>query len=182
MQLLFVDTKCKKMYVFLDNDLIKVFDIVIGKNGVCDSDLKKEGDMKSPRGLFNLGISFGKYDLSIKYPYIKIDDKCYFVDDINSKYYNNFISLNKINTYNYSYIFNIDKKDYNNCEHLIELYDYAVFIEYNINPIIKGKGSCLFIHSTDKNYTYGCIGLSGKDMIWLMNFIDISKNPKILIV
>jgi L,D-peptidoglycan transpeptidase YkuD (ErfK/YbiS/YcfS/YnhG family) len=50
-----------------------------------------------------------------------------------------------------------------------------------MNPIIKGKGSAIFIHVT-KNYkpTKGCIALKKIDLIKILNLVK--KNTKIKIV
>ena len=36
------------MYVFSNGEIVKCFDVVIGKEGVIEYYLKKEGDMKTP--------------------------------------------------------------------------------------------------------------------------------------
>lgn len=53
---------------------IKAF---VGKNGITDK--KVEGDLKTPRGTFNIGISFGTYDKinNKKIKYIKITPNLY---------------------------------------------------------------------------------------------------------
>ena len=61
------------------------------------------------------------------------------------------------------------------------LYDLILLISYNINPIIKNKGSAIFIHVAKRNYnpTAGCIALKKKDLIHLLRLIK--KNTKVLI-
>ena len=61
------------------------------------------------------------------------------------------------------------------------VYDIIIVLNYNMNPIIKGKGSAIFIHIT-KNYkpTQGCIALKKINLIKLLNFIK--KNTIIKIV
>lgn len=85
----------------------KVFPIVVGRNGLAwgrglhtlDADAalqKKEGDGKSPAGIFALGVAFGfapKEEADwIKLPYVHISEKLECVDDINSQYYNQLIA------------------------------------------------------------------------------------------
>ena len=52
-------------------------------------------------------------------------------DDVNSKYYNKQIKINKKISHE-----KLHRKD--------NLYDIVVVLNYNINPIIKGKGSAIF--------------------------------------
>ena len=189
-QLIIVEIgKKNTMKIFEDDKLIKKIDHVeIGKNGI--SDYTYEGSMTTPLGLFNLGIAFGIHDLNIDYPYIKINKNMYWVDDTNSKYYNNLISLNEnINTFNYPYIINTDKKQFLSAEHLIDYpkqYEYAIYIDYNVNGEKYengiGKGSAIFLHCLgDKGYTGGCVAIPKEEMLFILKFLNRNKNPKILI-
>ena len=190
-QLLVVDTKSKSMDVYNNDSFIKtIHDVWIGKNGCCIKEDMHEGDMKTPLGDFYLGVSFGLSDNNINYPYIKIDENSYWVDDADSKYYNYFVQLSnrKIET-NYPYVVNCLEKDFNSAEHLIDyekVYKYAVFIEYNCatskNKPISGRGSAIFLHCHgNKGYTGGCISIKEEDMEWVLKFLDFSKKPKIII-
>ena len=63
----------------------------IGKNGMTKA--KREGDLKTPIGIFKLGIAFGihkkdEININSSINYIKINKNLYWVDDVNSKYYN----------------------------------------------------------------------------------------------
>ena len=68
----------------------------IGKNGLTIK--KKEGDGKTPKGIFKLGIAFGMHDIKIdkSMKYIKINKNLYWIDDVNSKYYNKLVDLTKV--------------------------------------------------------------------------------------
>lgn len=189
-QLIEVEIGTKNVMKIYENDkLIKtIAHVEIGKNGA--SKHVYEGSIKTPLGKFNLGIAFGTHDLNIDFPYIKINDNLYWVDDENSKYYNKLISLNKnTNTYNFPYIINTSKKEFSSAEHLIDYpkqYEYAVYIEYNVDDEKyengKGKGSAIFLHCLgDKGYTSGCIAISKEDMLFILKFLDKNKNPKIII-
>ena len=50
------------------------------------------------------------------------------------------------------------------------LYDILIVIGYNDGPIIKGKGSAIFLHLCEKNYkpTKGCIAIEKKNMVKLL--------------
>jgi L,D-peptidoglycan transpeptidase YkuD (ErfK/YbiS/YcfS/YnhG family) len=52
-------------------------------------------------------------------------------------------------------------------------------LNYNTKPIVKNKGSAIFIHIAQKNYkpTAGCIALKKNDLIKLLQMIK--KNTKI---
>ena len=177
------------MKVYENDKMVKeIKHVEIGKNGVSNNTY--EGSITTPLGQFDLGIAFGTHDLNIKYPYIKITDNLYWVDDPNSKYYNKLISLNKkINTYDYPYIINENKKDFLSAEHLQDYpqqYEYAIYIEYNVNGEKyengEGKGSAIFLHCLgNKGYTGGCIAIPKEEMKFILNFLDMKKTPKIII-
>ncbi len=89
-------------------------------------------------------------------------------DDVNSKFYNKQIKINKKISYEKLY-----RKD--------NVYDIIVVLNYNINPIIKGKGSAIFLHVAKKNYkkTQGCIALKKSELLNLVS--KIKKNTQIKI-
>lgn len=62
-----------------------------------------------------------------------------------------------------------------------EVYDVVVVIGYNVNPVIAGKGSCIFMHIARPGYTptYGCIALNRPDMLRVLKALD--KNSKVAI-
>lgn len=156
--------------------------VYIGEKGITQN--KEEGDKKTPLGLFKLGPAFGTKELNIKYPYIKITENSYFVDDINSTFYNNWVELGDIPIYGYSYITNNDKITWNSSEHLADYpisYELGLIIEYNMENTIKGKGSAIFCHVKNKDYTEGCVAINKNDMEDIINWLDKSKNPHILI-
>lgn len=194
-QLLVVDVKEKPytMAIFEDGKLIKNIDEVwIGRNGVIEAEKAIEGDDKTPLGLYNLGVGFGMNDLDINYPYFKVQDNDYWVDDYKSSHYNYMVRIGEdIPNFGYHYIISEDEKDFESAEHLKDYemqYEYSVFIEFNSdgqideNGIGNNKGSAIFLHCFGlKGYTGGCVAVSRENMEFIMNFLDRDKHPKILI-
>jgi len=145
------------------------FKCCIGKNGLTK--FKKEGDGKTPKGIFKIEHLYFRKD-RIKKPLTKL--KCIEIkrnmgwcDDVKNKKYNKLIKINK--NCSHEKLFRKDKK-----------YDLLIPIKYNFNKIISGKGSCIFIHLTsDYKPTAGCIALKKKDLLILLKLIN--KNSKIII-
>ena len=136
----------------------------IGENGLTENHI--EGDRKTPKGIFKLGVSFGTHDystISTKLNYMKINKTLYWVDDVNSIYYNKLIDSS------------ITKSGWKSGEHLIDFpkqYEYAIEIKAN-EKNIPGKGSALFIHCFGNNrYTAGCIAIEAEKMIELLHIVD----------
>ena len=146
-------------------------DCLFGINGLTDN--KTEGDGKTPLGIFELGIAFGAYEyMDIGIDYKKITDTMYWVDDIESEYYNKLIDTA------------IAERDFSSAEHLIDYnyeYEYAVSIEYNTKSIVPGQGSAIFLHcfSNPPKPTSGCISIKSKYMKQLLE--NMTSNSIIVI-
>ena len=142
---------------------------IVGLNGV--SIKSGEGDYCTPKGLFGLGFGFGTDDLhGLNIEYRKFNENCYWVDDPESDYYNQWVESE-------------DTSAWNSAEHLVDYpiaYHYAVAINYNMEAV-KGAGSAIFLHCAVGNYTAGCVGIPEDGMFYVMNWLDSSKDPKILI-
>ena len=60
-------------------------------------------------------------------------------------------------------------------------YDLILVINFNRKPVVKNKGSAIFLHLADKkfNATNGCIAIKKKDFIKILPLIN--KKTKLLI-
>lgn len=155
-----------------DQKLLKVFSkipVMLGRNGL--STHKKEGDGKSPAGLFSLPLVFGyaKHSPNPHMPYLHATKELHCVDDSKSKFYNQLIKANT------SY----DSHEVMQREDL--LYEYGILVAYNSEQI-PYKGSCIFIHvmHPDKTPTSGCTSMAKEDLLKIIRWLDISKNPLLL--
>ena len=63
-------------------------------------------------------------------------------------------------------------------------YKYCMVIEYNTNPVIKGKGSAIFFHITSNQYppTAGCVAVKEQDMLRILAWLDPRKKKYIGII
>jgi L,D-peptidoglycan transpeptidase YkuD (ErfK/YbiS/YcfS/YnhG family) len=147
-----------------------IFRCSIGKNKSTKN--KIEGDLKTPRGTFNIGNLYFRQDKNQK-PDTKL--KCIPIkkymgwcnDPKHKKNYNKLIKIKK--KIKHEILFRNDNK-----------YDFFIPIHYNTKKIIPGKGSAIFLHLTN-NYrsTAGCVALKKKDFLILIKLIN--KNTKIKI-
>lgn len=162
-------TLCQRQGVIWKPMFTPAFSAVVGKNGIAAIGKKKEGDLKTPAGLHPIGEAFGTQPLALKmdYKYITADDK--FIDDINNKRYNTWVSGST------------DAKSYESM--LIEPYIYGAVINYNMNPTISGKGSGIFIHlwRSPNSPTAGCIALEKKHLLMMLHWLDKAQHPYILV-
>ena len=142
----------------------------IGKRGISIN--KKEGDKKTPKGKFKLKYILYRKDrmpnLKTKLKKIEIKKNMGWCDDPGSNHYNKII--------NYPFKYSAEKlwrKD--------NIYDVIIIIDYNLNPIIKNKGSAIFLHIANRKYkpTNGCIAVSKKNNKLIS--LKINKKTKLKI-
>ena len=146
------------------------FRCCIGKNGFTKK--KREGDKKTPKGIFGIENLYFRKDRKIRpstlIKCIEIKKNMGWCDDIRfPKKYNK--------------LFKIDKKiKHEKLKRRDHKYDFLIPIKYNFKKTVLGRGSCIFIHLT-KNFkpTAGCIALKEKDFLIMLKLIK--KNSKIKI-
>jgi L,D-peptidoglycan transpeptidase YkuD (ErfK/YbiS/YcfS/YnhG family) len=147
------------------------FKCSLGKNGVTKN--KIEGDKCTPSGTYRLKQVFYRADrikkFSTNIKKIKIKKNMGWCDDSSSKRYNQLIRVPTKFSHEKLY-----RKD--------GIYDIIVVLNYNMNPVIKKKGSAIFMHIAKKNYskTLGCIGLKKNDLLEILS--KVKKNNKIKII
>lgn len=169
--------------------LSKPIPIIVGKNGLAESnglikfkslelEKKKEGDKKSPAGIFTLSKAFGFAPPSelgdLKVPYLQIEEGIECIDDTNSEFYNIILQRKKA-----------EKVDWQSSEKMWKAdpwYRFGVIIDANNSPIIKGNGSCLFLHNWDgpDDETVGCTAMDSNAMREIVLWLDSTKNPKLV--
>ena len=146
------------------------FRCALGKNGVKKK--LKEGDFITPKGKYKLIKIYYRPDrikkINSPLKKVRIKKNMGWCDDVNSKYYNKQIKIN-------------DKISHERLYRKDSLYDILVVLNYNLNPIIRGKGSAIFLHVAKKNYskTQGCIALKRNELLNLVS--KIKKNTQIRI-
>jgi L,D-peptidoglycan transpeptidase YkuD (ErfK/YbiS/YcfS/YnhG family) len=146
------------------------FRCALGKAGIKKKE--KEGDNITPKGTFKITKIYYRPDkiknITSVVKKIKIKNNMGWCDDPSSILYNKQVKLP--NKFSHEKLYRKDN-----------LYDLILVLNYNINPIIKNKGSAIFIHVAKSSYkkTKGCIALKKKHLIELIS--KIKKNNKVKI-
>ncbi|MBP6180797.1 L,D-transpeptidase family protein [Flavobacterium sp.] len=143
----------------------------IGKNGFATPLNKREGDGKSPTGIFRLGKLYSyekQLNTQLENQQTTAEDK--WIDDSNSEDYNTYVKGVT------------NAKSYENLLLNNDAYKYCMVIEYNTNPVIKGKGSAIFFHLAIKkpSFTAGCVAINEKYMKLIVNWLDPKQKPTII--
>ncbi len=142
----------------------------LGKRGIGYK--RKEGDLITPKGIYKIKYILYRKDrvkkIQTKIKKIAIRKDMGWCDDPKSRDYNKLIKL----PYAYSYE-KIFRKENN--------YDIILILNYNMNPVIKNKGSAIFIHIAKKNYkkTEGCIALKKAHLLKIIKRINKNTTIKI---
>jgi len=146
------------------------FKCALGKRGIGKK--KREGDKITPIGTYKILKIYYRNDrlkkINSKIKLYKINKNFAWCDDPLSKKYNKLIKLPT--KYGHEKLYRRDN-----------IYDLILVLNYNMKPVVKNKGSAIFIHVARKNYesTEGCVALKKEDLIILIK--KIKKNTKVLI-
>ena len=146
------------------------FRCALGGAGIKKKDI--EGDNITPKGVFKIKNIYYRADriknITTPLKKIMIKKNMGWCDDPKSNLYNKKIKLPT--KFHHEKLYRKDN-----------LYDIIIVIDYNMNPIVKNKGSAIFIHVADKSYkkTKGCIALKKGNLIKVLS--QIKKTTKIKI-
>jgi D-alanyl-D-alanine dipeptidase len=135
---------------------------------------KREGDGKSPAGLFPLESAFGFAPASamsrLRLPYVPLLAGTECVDDTASTHYNTVVNRERV-----------PRADWTSSEHMrrIAQYQVGVTVGYNTRPVGRGRGSCIFLHIWDGpgSSTAGCTAFPRSDVEVLLGWLDAKKRP-----
>jgi D-alanyl-D-alanine dipeptidase len=142
--------------------------------------VKKEGDDKSPAGIFTLGTAFGDASQplpGLKTPYLHLTPSIECVDDSSSKYYNRVVDRSTV------------VPDWKSSEHMRsvgEAYRWGIVVGHNggdmmahANPPVPGSGSCVFLHiwGSPTRGTAGCTAMSQNQLETLLTWLEPTRKP-----
>ena len=134
---------------------------------------KREGDGKSPAGVFDLRVVTG-YEKTApagtRLPYQQATTTLRCVDDIRSSHYNQLADEAKA------------KKDWSSAEDMRlkdDRYRFVVWVGHNDAPVVPGGGSCIFLHLRlgPAATTSGCAAFEPAPMERLLRWLDPAARP-----
>jgi D-aminopeptidase len=134
---------------------------------------KREGDGKSPAGVFDLRIATGYAKTApagVRLPYREATETLRCVDDSRSAHYNQL--ADEAST----------RKDWSSAEDMRrqdDLYRLVVWVAHNDAPVVPGGGSCIFLHlrSGPDSTTAGCTAFDAEPMDRLLRWLDPAARP-----
>jgi len=134
---------------------------------------KREGDGKSPAGVFDLRLVTGYAKTSpagTRMPYREATATLRCVDDASSSHYNQLADEAKTKK-GWSSAEDMRRKD--------DLYRLVVWVGHNDAPVVPGGGSCIFLHlrSGPEATTAGCTAFEPEPMERLLRWLDPAARP-----
>ena len=102
-------------------------------------------------------------------PYRQATDDDFWVDDVNSEDYNKWVEGDP------------NAASWEKMKRDDDQYKYGVVIEYNMHPIVKGKGSAIFLHVWNGgDSTLGCVSMPEEMVLEILGWLDPAKKPLII--
>ena len=142
--------------------------------GAAGDPHKREGDGRSPAGVFPLDSAFGFAAASamttVRMPYVPLVAGTECVDDTASAHYNTVVNRERVG-----------RVDWTSAEHMrrIDQYQLGVMVGYNKRPVTSGRGSCIFLHiwNGPGSSTAGCTAFPRTDVESLLAWLDPRRKP-----
>lgn len=137
--------------------------------------VKREGDNRSPAGVFALGSLYGYAPESeaerFSMPYLSLDSTDECIDDPSSMYYNMIVDRQNVQTV-----------DWNSSERMRrsgKYYEWGVIVLHNSDPRVPGAGSCIFLHvwGGETEPTSGCTSLDREGLLEIMEWLSPNAHP-----
>jgi D-alanyl-D-alanine dipeptidase len=108
---------------------------------------------------------------SLTFPYTRLSQYTECVDDVNSHHYNKVVGRDQVGIF-----------DWKSSEKMLEIgpaYELGVFVAYNSYPVVRGNGSCIFLHvwKDATTPTVGCTAMGRIDLERLVSWLEPGHNP-----
>lgn len=151
--------------------------MVVGRSGVGP---KREGDGRSPRGVFRLGPAFGYAAVppdGLRLDYRPMPPGAVCVDDPGSSHYARIVDPSEV-----------ARTDWGSAEamrrdlvHGDDLYRWGVLVEYNPDGT-PGAGSCIFLHvwRGPESPTVGCTAMAQGRLLEILTWLRPEREPLLI--
>lgn len=147
----------------------KHYACAIGKAGMAGAGEKREGDNKTPWGIYPLREVFYRADKWVGAPVTGLPTRAIapnmgWCDDAAHPHYNQLVNLPFDASHEKMW-----RED--------ELYNLVIVIGYNDEPATPGKGSAIFAHIAKPDYagTEGCVALKIEDWLEILPELTVDS-------
>jgi L,D-peptidoglycan transpeptidase YkuD (ErfK/YbiS/YcfS/YnhG family) len=139
---------------------------------------KREGDGKSPAGVFLLERAFGVATSlpggAGDFPYFQTQESSYCVEDVRSRYYNQIIDSNEVPKSSWQRWSPLRRTD--------GLFEWGIVVTQNSPEITKTAGSCVFLHvwRGEHRPTSGCTAMPREKLETVLRWLDRKAKPVLI--
>jgi L,D-peptidoglycan transpeptidase YkuD (ErfK/YbiS/YcfS/YnhG family) len=143
---------------------------------------KREGDGRSPAGVFDVGVAFGYPDkVATGLPYEAMGATDWCIDVPGSPYYNQLVDSTKVGAEAVKDSSEPMRRDLHADGD--QRYRIGFVIEHNPRALDRG-GSCIFAHvwKSPSDATAGCTAMPDADMQGLLAWLDRRRNPRFVLL
>jgi L,D-peptidoglycan transpeptidase YkuD (ErfK/YbiS/YcfS/YnhG family) len=146
----------------------------VGRNGLADR--RREGDGTTPTGVYTIGrVIYGNAaNPGVRYRYRRLVCGDWWNEDPRSPTYNTFqhVRCGTRPPFRATTPGLWQEK---------RAYHHFAVIEFNMRPVVPGRGSGIFLHAKTGNSTNGCVSLDLPRLIAVLKWLDPAKKPRIAI-
>ena len=145
----------------------------VGTKGVAPPGAKREGDGRTPSGVYGFDFFFGvQPDPGVSFPFRRVTSHAIvWDDDPASPRYNEWVDLDADPG-----AAGADPEPMYNPP----AYDYGAVIAYN-TARTPGLGSAIFLHVSTGGPTAGCVSLPADQLVQVLRWLDPSRQPRIAV-
>jgi L,D-peptidoglycan transpeptidase YkuD (ErfK/YbiS/YcfS/YnhG family) len=146
----------------------------LGGRGVSAN--RREGDRTTPVGSFGIGrVMYGVApNPGVRYRYRRIVCGDWWVEDPRSPHYNRFRHY----PCGVRPPFRVTTGDMSTSP---TAYRHLAVVNFNMNPVVPGRGSGIFLHASTGRPTLGCISLPLAQLVWTLRWLRPAAAPRIVI-
>jgi L,D-peptidoglycan transpeptidase YkuD (ErfK/YbiS/YcfS/YnhG family) len=147
----------------------------VGWNGLRGVN-RHEGDGTTPIGTFGIGRTMygNSPNPGVRFRYVRLRCGDWWVEDPRSPAYNTFKRLRC----GVQPPFKVTTPDMSNDR---VAYTHLAVVEFNMHPVVPGRGSGIFLHAQTGSPTNGCISLRRRDLVHVLRWLSPGAAPQIAI-
>lgn len=150
------------------------FSARVGWNGLSVN--RREGDGTTPIGTFPIGSTMygNSANPGVRFRYVRLRCGDWWVEDPESPAYNTFRRLRC----GVRPPFKVTTRDMSNDR---AAYAHLAVVEFNMHPIVTGRGSGIFLHVETGGPTNGCVSLRRPSLVRVLRWLSPAASPYIAI-
>ncbi len=136
---------------------------------------KREGDGRSPAGVFTLDRAFGAADAlpdgSHDFAYFHARRSSYCVEDVHSTHYNELVDSSEVKPPGWERWSALRRSD--------GLFRWGIVVHQNAPDVVAGAGSCVFLHIWRGKHrpTAGCTAMPAESIEEILRWLDAKAHP-----